>query len=174
MTDAFDQPRRYRHTLGPVLSRRLGRSLSVDLMPFKTCSCDCLYCEQGRTTVPLAVITNGLNTVVRPPAERCAQPVPRERLELLATLFDPRAEVIADYRGPSQETDTSPETARALGLLARRPCSIREIAATLRLRPIETAQLVEHLASLEKVTERRFRDETFFSTVQENDTKEIG
>jgi wyosine [tRNA(Phe)-imidazoG37] synthetase (radical SAM superfamily) len=35
---------------GPVASRRLGRSLGVDLMPFKTCSYDCIYCQLGRTT----------------------------------------------------------------------------------------------------------------------------
>jgi len=35
---------------GPVPSRRLGRSLGVDLVPFKTCSYDCIYCQLGRTT----------------------------------------------------------------------------------------------------------------------------
>ncbi len=35
---------------GPVPSRRLGRSLGVDLVPMKTCSYDCLYCQLGRTT----------------------------------------------------------------------------------------------------------------------------
>ncbi|MCL6583843.1 MAG: radical SAM protein [bacterium] len=35
---------------GPVLSRRLGRSLGVDMVPYKTCSFDCIYCELGRTT----------------------------------------------------------------------------------------------------------------------------
>ncbi len=35
---------------GPVPSRRLGRSLGVDLIPWKTCSYDCLYCQLGRTT----------------------------------------------------------------------------------------------------------------------------
>ncbi|HER19570.1 MAG TPA: radical SAM protein, partial [Chromatiales bacterium] len=35
---------------GPVASRRLGRSLGVDLVPFKTCSYDCSYCQLGRTT----------------------------------------------------------------------------------------------------------------------------
>jgi len=33
-----------------VRSRRLGRSLGVDLVPFKTCPFDCIYCELGRTT----------------------------------------------------------------------------------------------------------------------------
>ena len=34
---------------GPVPSRRLGRSLGVDVVPFKTCSYDCIYCQLGRT-----------------------------------------------------------------------------------------------------------------------------
>ena len=36
---------------GPVLSRRLGRSLGVDVVPYKTCSFDCIYCQLGRTTL---------------------------------------------------------------------------------------------------------------------------
>lgn len=35
---------------GPVPSRRLGRSLGVDLVPLKTCTYDCVYCQLGRTT----------------------------------------------------------------------------------------------------------------------------
>jgi wyosine [tRNA(Phe)-imidazoG37] synthetase (radical SAM superfamily) len=38
------------HLFGPVPSRRLGLSLGVDLVPPKTCTFDCLYCEVGRTT----------------------------------------------------------------------------------------------------------------------------
>jgi len=36
---------------GPVASRRLGRSLGVNLSPFyqKTCTLDCLYCQYGWT-----------------------------------------------------------------------------------------------------------------------------
>jgi len=34
---------------GPVPSRRLGRSLGVDLVPYKVCSYDCIYCQLGRT-----------------------------------------------------------------------------------------------------------------------------
>jgi wyosine [tRNA(Phe)-imidazoG37] synthetase (radical SAM superfamily) len=39
-----------KHIFGPVLSRRLGLSLGIDLIPFKTCSYDCSYCECGHTT----------------------------------------------------------------------------------------------------------------------------
>jgi wyosine [tRNA(Phe)-imidazoG37] synthetase (radical SAM superfamily) len=38
------------HIFGPVPSRRLGRSLGVDPIPFKTCCYDCVYCQLGRTT----------------------------------------------------------------------------------------------------------------------------
>ncbi|MBN1756948.1 MAG: radical SAM protein [Chitinispirillaceae bacterium] len=39
----------YRHLFGPVRSRRLGSSLGVDMVPFKTCNCNCVYCECGAT-----------------------------------------------------------------------------------------------------------------------------
>ena len=34
---------------GPVPSRRLGRSLGVDPIPFKTCNWNCVYCQLGRS-----------------------------------------------------------------------------------------------------------------------------
>ena len=40
----------YRYLYGPVPSRRLGRSLGIDLVPHKICSYDCVYCQIGRTT----------------------------------------------------------------------------------------------------------------------------
>jgi wyosine [tRNA(Phe)-imidazoG37] synthetase (radical SAM superfamily) len=39
----------YRYLFGPVLSRRIGRSLGIDLVPSKICSFDCPYCQIGRT-----------------------------------------------------------------------------------------------------------------------------
>lgn len=38
------------YVFGPVPSRRLGLSLGVDLIPPKTCTYDCLYCQVGKTT----------------------------------------------------------------------------------------------------------------------------
>ena len=40
----------YRYLFGPVPSRRLGLSLGVDLIPAKTCSFDCVFCQLGNTT----------------------------------------------------------------------------------------------------------------------------
>ncbi len=39
----------YQHIFGPVMSRRLGVSLGIDLVPLKTCSYNCIYCQLGRT-----------------------------------------------------------------------------------------------------------------------------
>lgn len=304
----------YKHIFGPVLSRRLGRSLGVDLMPFKTCTYDCVYCEQGLTTnhtahraayvptdevlaelkdflatapapdyitlsgageptlhadlgeivacvksltrVPLAVITNGsllwdapvqdalraadvvlpsldagnahmfaavnrpvtgisfeqmvngliafrasfrneiwlevllmagltsamaevieiaalvrrirpdrvqLNTVVRPPAELTARPIARDQLESLAALFEPHAEIIADYSGPLQECSAAPETARLLELVERRPCSLQELAATLGLRQVEASKLVAQLLRRNRIQEKRFGGDVYFA-----------
>ncbi|MBN2042076.1 MAG: radical SAM protein [Spirochaetes bacterium] len=59
-----------KYLFGPVNSRRLGISLGIDLIPYKTCSLDCAYCECGVTTdktveikeyVPASVIINELN-----------------------------------------------------------------------------------------------------------------
>lgn len=41
---------KYKHLFGPVVSRRLGLSLGVDVVPYKFCSLNCVYCEVSRTT----------------------------------------------------------------------------------------------------------------------------
>jgi wyosine [tRNA(Phe)-imidazoG37] synthetase (radical SAM superfamily) len=39
-----------KYVFGPVASRRLGISLGIDILPYKTCTLDCVYCECGKTT----------------------------------------------------------------------------------------------------------------------------
>lgn len=41
---------------GPILSRRLGRSLGINLLPLnkKVCSYDCIYCQYGSANVSVA------------------------------------------------------------------------------------------------------------------------
>ena len=38
------------HVYGPVPSRRLGFSLGIDILPSKTCTLDCIYCQLGPTS----------------------------------------------------------------------------------------------------------------------------
>lgn len=38
-----------KYLFGPVPSRRLGRSLGINIVPSKICSMNCIYCEVGKT-----------------------------------------------------------------------------------------------------------------------------
>lgn len=76
----------HRHVYGPVPSRRLGRSLGVDLLPFKTCTYDCTYCQLGHTTshtmerreyVPL-------EDVIRELADHLASDRPEDRPDIIS------------------------------------------------------------------------------------------
>jgi len=283
-----------KYIFGPVPSRRLGRSLGVDLVPLKTCSHDCIYCQLGRTTcktterkewvpldevvlelkdrlsvrpdyitlsgsgeptlysrcdelidrikamtdVPVAVLTNGsllwreevrqqlmkadlvipsldagdeimfrlvnrphedvsfermlaglvdfrrafrgdywlevtvlgaytaiqadfaklvrcasligpdrvqLNTVTRPPAESYAIGISRQRLTELARMFDPPAEVIADFRDVHAHAEFAASREDVLDLLRRRPCSMEDIAGGLGMHRNEVVKYIEDL-----------------------------
>lgn len=73
------EPRSPRITYGPVPSRRLGRSLGIDLVPMKTCSYDCVYCQLGptpRTRIRRCVFRKPEQVVqaVRRALERGARP----------------------------------------------------------------------------------------------------
>lgn len=300
------------YVFGPVPSRRLGRSLGVDVVPFKTCTYDCVYCQLGRTTsktierrewvpledvldevkaklstrpdyitlsgsgeptlfsrlgdlidgiknmtdVPVALLTNGsllwqpdvcenirdvdllipsldagdeamfrrvnrpdealsfdrlidglvasrktcrgeywlevfllagctdteveakklaqcagllkpdriqVNTVTRPPAESFATGVSRERLDELSRVFDPPAEVIADYHHVHEQTQFSASREEILNLLQRRPCSINGIAQGLNMHPNEVVKYVEVLHA-EKLLETRWISGTCYYT----------
>jgi len=41
---------KYKRLFGPVVSRRLGISLGVDVVAYKYCSLNCVYCEVSKTT----------------------------------------------------------------------------------------------------------------------------
>lgn len=284
------------HVFGPVPSRRLGRSLGVDLVPFKTCSFDCIYCQLGRTTnrtierrewvpldavlgevkeklaskpdyitlsgsgeptlyarlgalvdgiramtdTPIAVLTNGsllwqeevrrdlahahlvvpsldagsalmyeavnrphpevtferlvsglmafrreyagqmwlevllvggrtadvaeverireclnairpdrvqVNTVVRPPAETYAAGVTPERLQALAELLDPQAEVVCDFQGVHRRAEFAATAQIVLQMLERRPCTVSDVAEGLGIHRNEAVKHIEDLAS---------------------------
>jgi len=284
------------YIFGPVPSRRLGRSLGVDLVPFKTCTYDCIYCQLNRTTsktaerrewvpldgvlkelrdklptkpdyitlsgsgeptlysclgeliegiramtdIPIAALTNGsllwqpelrrqlmnadlvvpsldagdsamfhainrphpsisfetmlqglidfrreykgaywlevfllaghniiqsdlqrivdcvkrikpdrvqLNTATRPTAEEYAYRVDQSRLEKICHLFDPLAEVIADYHGVHEQNDFKSGNESILEMILRRPCSIGDISDGLSMHRNEVIKYVENLVA---------------------------
>jgi wyosine [tRNA(Phe)-imidazoG37] synthetase (radical SAM superfamily) len=89
-----------RRVYGPVPSRRLGLSLGVDLVPFKTCCYDCVYCQLGETT-RLTVEPEEFYPLgeVLADVEAALEPGPRPDVITLAgsgdpTLYRPLGELI--------------------------------------------------------------------------------
>jgi wyosine [tRNA(Phe)-imidazoG37] synthetase (radical SAM superfamily) len=91
------------YIFGPVPSRRLGLSLGTDLVPVKTCSYDCLYCQVGRTTgkildpeafVPVRTITEEL--------EEKLEKIAPDTITLSGsgepTLYSPMAQLISSIK----------------------------------------------------------------------------
>ncbi|MBN1106510.1 MAG: radical SAM protein [Deltaproteobacteria bacterium] len=305
--------KRYRYLFGPVPSRRFGRSLGVDLTPYKTCNQDCVFCQLGKTTnltlsrgeyvpirevkaeledwlradgeadyitlsgsgeptlhsrfgevldfirsscrIPAVLLTNGamldlkevqeaaccanvvkaslsawdqtsyqwvnrphpgldfrrvvegqkafrdrfrgdlwievflipgvnsmpadvraiaalteqirpnrihLNTAVRPAAEDFVSPLSRERVQSLAHLFHPAAEVIADFTA-KKRIDMRAAEEEVFAMLRRRPCTASEIAATFGMHLNEVSKYLGDLVRRERVQVRRSDRSIYYS-----------
>jgi hypothetical protein len=154
------------YAYGPVPSRRLGRSLGVDLLPLKTCTYNCVYCQLGRTTC---------QTVLR--SEYA--PVEAILAELKSKLaVEPRPDYVS-LAGSGEPTlharigDAPPPTARPacrspvadreiLGLLARRPCTAQGVAAGLDLGLLEATKRLSALTKTGEVSVLRKDDDLFY------------
>lgn len=84
---------------GPLLSRRLGRSLGVNLLGTgpKQCSFNCRYCQCGWTAQPIRQITDSLtdvpdSTQVAEALERRLQELCREQVQIDAITFSGNGE----------------------------------------------------------------------------------
>lgn len=186
--------RGYKYLFGPVPSRRLGRSLGVDLTPFKTCTLDCVFCQLRRTTnktldrheyAPVwhveseldAWIKKGgtadtigpdeihLNTAVRPPAEDFALAMPRKEMDALAGLFRPTAKVIAEF--PSETSaDVAANEDTILAMLQRRPCTAQQIAEVFGMHLNEVSKYIGMLSRTGKIRSQDSGREGYFVAVE--------
>ena len=94
----------FKYIYGPVPSRRLGRSLGLDLAPFKTCSYDCIYCQLGKTTHKTTERSNYVDAaeVLSELKEKLTRGVRCDYISLAGsgepTLYAPLGELIARIR----------------------------------------------------------------------------
>jgi wyosine [tRNA(Phe)-imidazoG37] synthetase (radical SAM superfamily) len=103
-----------------------------------------------------------LNTVTRPPAEEYAFKVSRQQLEEYAKLFDPVAEVIADYHGTHSAPDFSAARENVMELLQRRPCTLDDIAAGLGIHRNEAVKHIEELLARKETETVLSGDKTYY------------
>jgi len=93
-----------KYVFGPVPSRRLGRSLGIDLIPYKTCSYDCIYCQLGRTVEKTLTRKEyvPLEAVLDETGQRLAEEVEPDYITLSGsgepTLYSRLDELIAGIR----------------------------------------------------------------------------
>ncbi len=96
-----------------------------------------------------------LNTAVRPPAEDFAIPLTKEEMEGFCDLFDPRAEIIAEFK-TAQGGSMHANQDAILAMLQRRPCTAEQIAHAFEMHMNEVSKYLGKLTSSAQIsTERR-------------------
>jgi wyosine [tRNA(Phe)-imidazoG37] synthetase (radical SAM superfamily) len=106
-----------------------------------------------------------VNTVVRPPAEDYAMPVPRDQLGEIAAQLYPGAESILPCAHTGDMEGSSAGCDDILDLLRRRPCSIADIATGLRLHPHEVAKCVGRLVAEQKVRAKKQEGTLYYEAI---------
>ncbi len=84
-----------------------------------------------------------LNTCVRPPAESTAVAVTEDKMAELVRLFEPPAEVIAEFRSDCPIIEVN--ELDILEMLRRRPCTAVQVAAAFDMHPSEVSKYIGRL-----------------------------
>jgi wyosine [tRNA(Phe)-imidazoG37] synthetase (radical SAM superfamily) len=113
-----------------------------------------------------------LNTVVRPPVESAARPVDPQRLAAFASVFTPHAEVIAGK--PALQSDQEATAADVLTLIARRPCTVADVAAGLGIHQNTAIKTLTALVERGAATRRDHEGGVFYTAAgnARSDTEE--
>ncbi len=135
------------YVYGPVLSRRLGRSLGIDPVPFKTCNLNCVYCQLGPTP------SSRRTEAVYPPLSA----VLKEASEALASAQDLDCVTIAGSGEPTLYEDIGP-LIRAIKAMTRVPVAVLTNGTLLTSQSVREAlyQADVVLPSLDAAENRAF------------------
>jgi wyosine [tRNA(Phe)-imidazoG37] synthetase (radical SAM superfamily) len=108
-----------------------------------------------------------LNTVVRPPAEKFAQPCSMELLKSLQSFFDPFAEIISDFRSNRLKNFQADEE-KILSILKRRPCTIEQLTKIYGMNINEVSKHLSSLLSSQRIRGRYISNKCFYSAIAED------
>ncbi|MFZ2631985.1 MAG: radical SAM protein [Desulfosalsimonadaceae bacterium] len=103
-----------------------------------------------------------LNTVVRPPAEDFAAAIQPAKLAELAGIFDPPADVIAEFNANSDKHILATE-ASILSMLQRRPCTIAQIVGVYGMHITEASKYLGELMRTGQIREKRKRGDVYYA-----------
>ncbi len=108
-----------------------------------------------------------LNTVIRPPAEPFARPVPEERVQEIVSILRPHASVLREVmRGEGESAGGSISEGELLALIERRPCTRGQIADTFNINEIEALKVLSRLVAGNRVISELTGGEVFYRVLQ--------
>ncbi len=108
-----------------------------------------------------------LNTVVRPPAVKSAQPVSGERLLEICDFFGDKAEIIASFESDSTDKSNC-GIEDVLEYLKRRPGSLKDICTALGIEKHEAERMVERLEKDGKIILKEFYGKRFWEHIEKS------
>jgi len=103
-----------------------------------------------------------INTAVRPTAEDFAYAVPLKRLEEIACMLGPNAEVIADVKDLDRHGGSKVERREVLAMLRRRPCTADDVANGLGIHRNEAIKFLQGLMSQGVIKAERSGDLPYY------------
>jgi wyosine [tRNA(Phe)-imidazoG37] synthetase (radical SAM superfamily) len=103
-----------------------------------------------------------LNTVVRPPAEKCARALSREKLEEIRKHFGETCEIIANFAKKRQVPLSSRIQESIISLIRRRPATVNDMAASLGVHPDEIRKHLDLLLERGKVRALDHKGQIFY------------
>jgi wyosine [tRNA(Phe)-imidazoG37] synthetase (radical SAM superfamily) len=130
-----DQKQKVKHpegtdyVFGPVPSRRLGRSLGIDLVPLKTCTYNCIYCQLGATT----------NQTLQRKPYIAVEPAIQQLKKKLATLSTPPDYITLSGSGEPTLNSEIGWVIEEVNKLASIPVAVLTNGSLLHLEPVREA-----------------------------------
>ena len=103
-----------------------------------------------------------LNTAVRPPAEEYAFAAPKKDMEALAGLFDPPAEVIAEFSSTMSKSTEATES-DILAMLERRPCTMEQITQVFGMHRNEVSKYIGKLLREGRIQKQTRDNDAYYS-----------
>jgi len=104
-----------------------------------------------------------LNTVVRPPSEKSAHCLNKEELMKIQEILGPKASVIADFEGKTEEGFSIDIREKILDILGRRPCTLEDIVHSSGIHVQEGVKLLENLIHSGKVSYQVHEKKGFYT-----------
>lgn len=107
-----------------------------------------------------------LNTVVRPPLEDFAIPLPQSKLQEISRRLPGTIEIIADFSTRQRGDARSADKTEIIEMLRRRPCTEDDICQALNLDRLSTTRLLHELKASGLISEMVHRGLSYYQTCQ--------